>query len=155
MKNRNFIKFLIIFLVVNFLGLAIGGLSTSSGVNSDWYLQANKAPWTPPGWVFGVAWTTIMILYSVYWAFLMSKLLNKTKAWLFFGVLWFLNVIWNPIFFTWHLPLLGLVTISFLFGGLAYLYKYYYRTIQKQSYLLLPYLLWLIIAWSLNAYVVF
>lgn len=41
----------IIFLILNFAALAIGGLSTSSGVTSEWYNALNKAPWTPPGWV--------------------------------------------------------------------------------------------------------
>ena len=61
---------LIIFLALNFGALAIGGLFTSKGVPSDWYVDLNKAPWTPPGWVFGTAWTTIMISFGVYMAYL-------------------------------------------------------------------------------------
>ena len=55
------IKRLFVFLLINFGALALGGLFTSDGVISDWYEQLNKAPWTPPGWVFGAAWTTIMV----------------------------------------------------------------------------------------------
>lgn len=155
MKTKNLTFYIIIFLILNFLGLAIGGLSTNSGIQSDWYLQANKAPWTPPGWVFGFAWTTIMILFSIYWAYVLIATENKTKAWTLFGIVWFLNVIWNPIFFTWHITWLGLVVISLLFLGLAYLFKQYKPLLQAKSYLLVPYLLWLLIAWSLNAYLVF
>ncbi|QLH45180.1 MAG: tryptophan-rich sensory protein [Bacteroidota bacterium] len=25
------------------------------------------SPWTPPGWVFGFAWTLIMVCYSFFW----------------------------------------------------------------------------------------
>ena len=56
----------IIFLLINFAGLFIGGLFTGEGVPSDWYQNLNKAPWTPPGWVFGFAWTTIMICFSLF-----------------------------------------------------------------------------------------
>ena len=42
---------LIIFLLLNFGALALGGLFTGSGVSSDWYNGLNKAPWTPPGWM--------------------------------------------------------------------------------------------------------
>ena len=52
------------FLVVNFGGLAVGSWFTGPGVASDWYQGLDKAPWTPPGWGFGAAWTTVMIGFS-------------------------------------------------------------------------------------------
>lgn len=44
-----------LFLLLNFAGLAIGGLFTGNAVSSEWYQNLAKAPWTPPGWVFGAA----------------------------------------------------------------------------------------------------
>ncbi|MDH3796458.1 MAG: tryptophan-rich sensory protein, partial [Flavobacteriaceae bacterium] len=61
---------LIVFLVLNFGALALGSLFTNMGISSDWYSELSKAPWTPPGWVFGAAWTTIMLCFSVYMAIL-------------------------------------------------------------------------------------
>ena len=55
-----------IFLVINFAALGLGGLFTRSGVPSEWYQDLDKAPWAPPGWVFGAAWTLIMLCFSVY-----------------------------------------------------------------------------------------
>ena len=60
------LKLTIIFLVVNFGGLTIGSFLMGTGPNGDWYTNINKAPWTPPGWVFGVSWTLIMICFSIY-----------------------------------------------------------------------------------------
>ena len=57
---------IIIFLFINFTGLFLGGLFTQEGVPSDWYQNLNKAPWTPPDWLFGFAWTTIMICFSIF-----------------------------------------------------------------------------------------
>lgn len=57
-----------LFLVLNFAALGIGGLFSGQGVPSDWYTGLNKAPWTPPGWVFGSAWTIIMICFAIYMA---------------------------------------------------------------------------------------
>ncbi|MDG2281196.1 MAG: tryptophan-rich sensory protein, partial [Flavicella sp.] len=51
------IKRILLFLVLNFTALAVGGLFTGTGVSSDWYQNLNQAPWTPPGWVFGFMWT--------------------------------------------------------------------------------------------------
>lgn len=89
----------IVFLVINFAALGIGGFFTGSGVTSEWYLNLNKAPWTPPGWVFGAAWTTIMILFSIYLAILWPEIEEKRPLILLFGASWLLNVGWNPLFF--------------------------------------------------------
>ena len=59
---------LFIFLVINFGALAVGGYFTNDAVTSDWYLEMEKAPWTSLGWVFGAAWTAIMICFSIYLA---------------------------------------------------------------------------------------
>jgi tryptophan-rich sensory protein len=60
---------LVIFLFLNFGALAIGVTLMGDGASSDWYLQLNKAPWTPPGWSFGVAWTVIMIGFAIYMSY--------------------------------------------------------------------------------------
>jgi len=52
---------LLLFLIINFGGLALGSYLMNDGPNSTWYNDLNQAPWTPPGWVFGAAWTVIMI----------------------------------------------------------------------------------------------
>ena len=72
-----------IFLILNFTALAFGGLFTSKGVPSEWYLTLLKAPWTPPGWVFGFAWSLIMICYAFYMGFLYSTNPKKTKIIIF------------------------------------------------------------------------
>lgn len=82
----------ILFLVINFGALGIGSYFTGSGVSSEWYQTLNKAPWTPPGWFFGFAWTTIMICFSIYLAFLWPLVDNTQKLILLFSIQWVLNV---------------------------------------------------------------
>ena len=82
---------LIIFLLINFGALAIGGLFTGKGVPSDWYLGLDKAPWTPPGWMFGFAWTAIMICFSIYMAYLWPVVENKNLLIALFIVQFILN----------------------------------------------------------------
>lgn len=90
---------LIIFLALNFGALALGGLFTSQGVSSDWYLNLSKAPWTPPGWVFGFAWTSIMLCFSFYMAEAWTLIENKKFLITVYTLQWILNVGWNPAFF--------------------------------------------------------
>tara|TARA_B100001758_G_C18290852_1_gene546949 strand:- start:117 stop:575 length:459 start_codon:yes stop_codon:yes gene_type:complete len=146
---------LILFLALNFSALAIGVFFTGEGVPSEWYTQLNKAPWEPPGWVFGAAWSTIMICFAIYMSFLWEFLKSRKKIMLLFGLQWILNVGWSPVFFYYNNIILGLIVIAlltFLIGYMLYLYKVQLRV---KSILILPYLTWLLIATSLNGYVFF
>lgn len=144
---------LIVFLIINFAALTVGGFFTSKGVPSNWYENLVKAPWTPPGWVFGFAWTTIMICFSFYMAHLWSVVKNKNLLVLLFIVQWFLNVLWNPTFFYYHYVLAGLFLIIGLTFLIGFILLYYWPVAKSKSALLLPYFIWLIIATSLNAYI--
>lgn len=148
-------KRILLFLVVNFTALAIGGLFTSAGVNSDWYANFNKAPWTPPGYMFGVAWTFIMICFAVYMALLYPKFQDKKTLITLFVIQWILNVSWNPIFFYFHQTILGLITITLLTIVVStFLFKNL-QLLKLKSLWIAPYFIWLLIATSLNAYIVF
>lgn len=143
-----------LFLVINFGGLALGSWLMNGGPTSEWYNSLNKAPWTPPGWVFGAAWSFIMLCFSWYLVelFLLRKS-NRLIAIYTFQVV--LNVIWNYIFFNQHLTHLGLAVIILLFIVVLYFFLTFRDDRLKYAkYLLLPYLIWLSIAISLNAYVV-
>ncbi len=148
-------KRLLLFLALNFGALAIGGFFTGSGVPSEWYQELNKAPWTPPGWVFGFAWTLIMICFSIFLAMLWPKLNNKSHLIKLFAFQWLLNVSWNPVFFHFHWVLLGLIVISTLTTLIAYFFLFYRPYFKKGVLLLLPYLIWLMVATSLNGFILF
>lgn len=143
----------LLFLVLNFAALGIGGIFTGPGVSSDWYQNLNQAPWTPPGWVFGFAWTTIMICFSFYMAFLWKEIEHRKQIITLYTIQWILNVSWNPIFFYFQNVSLGLVLIlslTVLVGGFLF---YYTKKLTTKSAFILPYFLWLIIASSLNTYI--
>ncbi len=144
---------LIIFLTINFGALAIGGFFTGKGVPSDWYTNLAKAPWTPPGWFFGFAWTTIMICFSVYLAYLWPQVENKKILILLFILQWILNVGWNPTFFHFHNVSFALVIISGLSLLIGIFLFLYWPELKLKSLLLVPYFIWLLIAISLNAFI--
>jgi tryptophan-rich sensory protein len=144
---------LIIFLIINFGALAIGSFFTSKGVPSDWYVQLNKAPWTPPGWAFGLAWTIIMICFSIYMAYLWPTAHSKTTFIILVTLQWVLNVSWNPVFFYYHNTMVGMIIISALTIIIGILMVKYWSDIRLKTLLILPYLIWLIIASSLNGYI--
>ena len=126
-----------------------------NGPSSDWYLQLNKAPWTPPGWVFGAAWTSVMLCFAAYMALGWSELSDK-KWWItLYTIQWVLNVSWNPLFFRYHLVGAALVVIVLLTVLIAWFLFGYCSRLRMKSVFILPYFLWLMVATSLNAYILF
>lgn len=144
---------IVLFMVINFGALALGGLFTSSGIPSDWYANLNKPPWIPPGWVFGAAWTTVMICFSFYMALLYPTVDNKRLLIAVFALQFVLNVSWNPVFFYWHNTALGLIIILLLTLLVWLLFFKFYGKLQWYSLLILPYCIWILIASSLNGYI--
>ena len=145
------VAYLPLFLVLNFGALFIGSLLMNSGPTSSWYLSMNKAPWTPPGWVFGAAWTTIMVCFSYY----MAQLI-KTKpslfVWKLFAVQWLLNVSWNYLFFNQHFIFLSLLVLKALTILVGFFMIHYLSDLKIKTAAIVPYFLWLLIATSLNVY---
>ncbi len=144
---------IILFAVLNFGALALGGFLMGDGPGSGWYQSLDKAPWTPSGWVFGAAWTTIMACFSLYMARLWRKT-NKSKTVVsLFVIQWLLNVAWNPIFFNFHLVFPALVVIILLTCLVFWFMLAYRSELKFHSLWILPYAIWMVIATSLNAYV--
>ena len=146
-------KRLMLFLIVNFGALALGGLFTGSGVTSEWYQNFNKAPWTPPGWVFGAAWTFIMICFSFFMTYAWEVAKDRSMLLTLFIVQWILNVAWNPVFFYFHQVLFGLIVISALTLLVYYFLFKFAKDLKWKTAFIVPYAIWMAIATSLNAYI--
>ena len=65
-----------------------------------------------------------------------------------------LNLIWTTIFFRLKMPLLALIDLILIFSLTVYTFTLFFEINKIAAYLLIPYLLWLIVAFSLNLYIV-
>ncbi len=147
-----FYKGLLLFILINFSALAIGTWLMNDGPRTEWYINLNQAPWSPPGWVFGVAWSSIMILFSVYMTFLIQVNRPK-KVILLFSAQFVLNVIWNYLFFNQYLINLGLLNIILLTVLMFYFLIAFKDSLKNKRFYVLPYCIWLVLATSLNLYI--
>lgn len=146
------LKRLIGFIVLNFGALSLGSYLMNGGPQSQWYASLSKAPWNPPGWLFGVAWFTIMACFAVYLTWAYPKV-NRKLFLLLFIPQWILNVSWNYVFFNQQHIDLGIVVLVALTTIVFTTLIVFYKKMQRQSLLLLPYALWLLLACSLNMYI--
>ncbi len=149
-----YIKTFSIFLILNFGALAVGGLLTGPGVSSEWYSNLNQASWTPPGWVFGFAWTTIMVCFTFFMTGLYRTSINRRKVQVLFSIQWILNVSWNIAFFHFQSPIIGLIIISSLTFVIILFLLFHTDHKPYSALYIFPYISWLIIATSLNLYIV-
>jgi len=141
---------LLSFMLICFAVFAFGGLFQPD----DWYLALNKAPWTPPNIAFPIVWSLLYIMIAIAgW-----QLFNSNNRGLF--TLWcaqlFFNGLWSWLFFGEHWSgagLLDLILIDILVINLAL--KARRANVTLDAVLLLPYIAWLLLATSLNAYIVF
>ena len=141
-------------LAINFGGLYLGSYWTTPGVTSEWYTGLDQAPWTPPGWVFGAAWTTIGITFSIF----MAKILSRYDMDPIFGMLFvaslLMNVGWNALFF--GLQWTGLSAFIIFDLTLTVFLMLHFARVEwgwKTAIFALPYFIWLCIATSLNLYI--
>ena len=65
-----------------------------------------------------------------------------------------INLSWTTIFFKLKNIKLALLTLIIIFGLVVYTYVLFNKIDKIASYLLIPYLLWLLVALSLNIYIV-
>ena len=135
------------------IGLIVGSLTIAE--IRTWYSTLNRSPLTPPNYVFPVVWN---ILYStigacgwVIWRTTTFPVLNTIKT--LYVTQLILNWSWPPLFFYFHLiktSLLILISMDIIVGMLILLA---YSKIKTVSLLMIPYLLWILIATYLNLYI--
>src|SRR5262245_54232118 len=95
---------------------ALGGLVAASDAD-PWYAALNKAPGTPPAFVFGIVWPTLYSLMII-GAFMVWQSSGSWKqvdraASLYFAQL-VPNLGWSFLFFRYHLPLAALIDLAIL-----------------------------------------
>lgn len=115
----------------------------------DWYASLQKPGFTPPNWVFPVAWTVIYLLLA--WAGYRLTLLPGSQLVL---ALWAaqiaLNTLWTPVFFGAHRIFAGMVILTLLWLTVATMVVMALQLDLVTGLILFPYLIWLSIAAALN-----
>jgi benzodiazapine receptor len=138
--------------VMVLLGSASGWLS-NSGFGNQWFDALAKPSFMPPGWLFGVAWTILYILLGLALAIALAEPPSprrKLGLTLFFIQLG-LNFAWSPIFFGLHQVALAKIIIYLIAVLAAAAAGQFLRLRRPAGLLMIPYLMWLIFAATLNA----
>ena len=149
---------LIGFLAVSWTLSLLGSLPIRMNGNG-WYSVADKAPWTPPGWIFGSVWLMLYAAMAVAaWLVWRQRRFPRRYAFKVYGFLLLLNLAWPLAFFGMY-PLMGTAALwlaLLLLGAHAVAATFavlHFGPISRTAGLLmLPYVSWLVFSASLNLY---
>ncbi len=140
------------------LAICVAGLGALATEIGPWYRNLAKPEWIPPDWAFGAGWTFIFACaaLSAAHAWHLSPGADVRRQLLtFFGINGALNILWSVLFFRLRRPDWALMEVGFLWLSVLVLIVFLAR---KRCYvsalLLLPYLVWVTLAGTLNWQVV-
>ena len=125
------------------------GLTGSLFPPGQWYSQLNKPIWTPPNWVFPVAWPILYLCMSYSGATLASTD-GAGSALALWALQIALNTLWTPVFFGLENIKVGLIVIFLLLLTVAICTYVFWMQSFLSGLLFLPYLAWVTFAAALN-----
>lgn len=137
--------------------LLIAALGATITVLGPWYHGLVQPAWAPPDIVFGPAWTLIFGLCAVAAATAWVDAPDTRTREIVIGLFalnGFLNLLWSFLFFRAQRPDLAMIEVWFLWASIAVLIAVCWRFSKGAAMLLIPYLVWVTFAGTLNTAVV-
>ena len=115
----------------------------------QWYESLVKPSFTPPNWLFPVAWTIIYLLLA--WAgYRLTMMPGSQLALGLWAAQIALNTLWTPVFFGAHQVLAAMVILTVLWLVVAAMVVLAIQLDLITGLILFPYLAWLCVAAALN-----
>lgn len=134
-----------------FLGLV--GLAAITGARympGAWYQGLAKPAWTPPDWLFPIAWTVLYFMIAIAgWKVWQAEGLGAALVIWLVGLV--LNATWSYVMFGRHEIGLALVNVAALWLSIVAFIWAAWHVDRDASYLFMPYLVWVSFATALNA----
>ena len=137
-------------LFFTYFGACAAAAATGAMIQpGEWYDALNKPAWTPPRWVFLVAWTTLYFLMSLA-GMRLALAADNGQAVALWSMQIALNTLWTPIYFGLHRIKAAMVVMACLWLAVAMATYSFFFVDFWAGIMFLPYLLWVTIAGALN-----
>ncbi|MGL6212196.1 MAG: tryptophan-rich sensory protein TspO [Paracoccaceae bacterium] len=132
--------------------LAACGAASATGAMfqpGPWYTSLTKPSWTPPNWLFPVAWS-ILYLCMAASAARVAVLPDSGQAMAFWALQIAVNTLWTPIFFGLRRMRAAMVVMVGLWLSVAATMLAFFQLDLIAGLLFVPYLVWVTVASALN-----
>ena len=127
------------------LPLLLAGI-VSLLVNFDMYSRINLPSIAPPAILFPIVWTILYLMMGI--ALYLNR--NNKKNMMIFYIQLAINYLWVFLFFLFEMFLGSFMLIVLLDVLVIYTILEFYKENKASSYMLIPYLLWIVFASYLN-----
>jgi tryptophan-rich sensory protein len=115
----------------------------------EWYEGIKKPWWTPPNWLFPVAWTILYIMIAIA-GWLVWQHSGWSTALAIWGIGLVLNALWSYFMFGRQEIGFALADVAALWLSVALFIAAAWNLDRTAAYLFVPYLVWVTIASALN-----
>ncbi|MEQ1651450.1 MAG: TspO/MBR family protein [Hyphomicrobium sp.] len=136
---------LVPFLVLVFAAAASGAVFQTG----PWYEALSKPWWTPPNWLFPIAWTILYLMIAIA-GWLAWKAGGIGPAVVIWGIGLILNALWSYLMFGRHDIVAALIDVSTMWVAVAAFIFATWNLEPRAAYLFMPYLAWVSFAAALN-----
>jgi len=143
---------LVISIIICQLAGVVGSIFTSPSIPT-WYASLQKPAFAPPNWIFAPVWITLFVLMGISLYLVWDRGWEKKEVKLavsIFGVQLVLNALWSILFFGLQSPLYAFIEIIILWVAILITIIKFYQIFRSAGVILLPYIIWVTIAASLN-----
>ncbi len=148
---KQFIKKIFYLFLPLFLG-SIVGLLISSSIDYGLLL---KPKFSPPGYLFPIAWSILYLLLGISYYFFKENNQDTLEEDIAYYVSLGINLLWSVFFFVLKWRGFTVLWTLFLLIMVSYLLYRFYERYKLAFYLNIPYLLWLLYATYLTLGVYF
>jgi tryptophan-rich sensory protein len=114
-----------------------------------WYDSLDKPRWTPPDWMFPVAWTLLYIAIAVA-AARVAVVDGNAHAMAFWAMQIAFNTLWSPVFFGLRKLGAAVVVMAGLWLAVVGTFLTFLPLDQTAGLLIAPYVVWVSYAGALN-----
>lgn len=115
----------------------------------SWYESLQKPSFTPPNWLFPLAWTTIYLLIA--WAgYRLTQIPGSQTVLALWAAQIALNTLWTPVFFGANRIVASMIILAILWLVVAVMVLLAIQLDVITGLILFPYLAWLTVAAALN-----
>jgi tryptophan-rich sensory protein len=138
--------------LAGFLAATFGAGATGALFQpGEWYRRLSKPGWTPPDWLFPIAWTLLYIgMAAAAW-----RVAGSAHPLVFLALgLWswqiVMNALWSPVFFGLRRLGAAFVVIGFLWLAVVLTTAVFLAVDPVAGWLMVPYVVWVSYAAALN-----
>ncbi|MBB4001912.1 TspO/MBR family protein [Aurantimonas endophytica] len=135
-----------VFIVLVF-AVAMSGAIFKPG---PWYQRLDKPSWTPPNWAFPVVWSALYVMIAVAGWRVYETAGLVALPFAVYGLQLVLNFAWSWLFFGIRRPDLAFVDVVLMALAIAANIALFAPIDAIAAWLMVPYLVWAIIAACLN-----